>query len=427
VDSSHLSLLELRREGLRIFSTPFNKYDGFGDGPMNVIDPTTPGGRPTMGNNGTFLRINGLDAQACAECHGILSNRSIPPTFAVGGVGGIAAVALPGPTITDIADEAGNGFAFFNGRMINPPFLWGAGGVELVAKEMTMDLQALKRRARSHPGVPTALETKGVSFGSITYDDDTDTFDSSEVRGVDGDLVVRPFGRKGEFSSIRDFDVGAFQFHQGIQPVEVVGRDVDADGDGVVNELLEGELSAVHVFTVMSRRPRQVRMDDRDRRDRGLELFHGVGCADCHVPQLRTRSDRLGLAFPEIAEDPTANVYMRVKLRGKPAGFDRADGGGIRVPMFSDLKRHDMGPQLSESTGSELDSHFVTARLWGVADTAPYMHDGRALTLREAIEMHGGEGAEAAGAFLLLSDRQQSDVLYFLHSLRVPDRPNRDL
>ena len=427
VASGRLSLRELRREGLRIFSTSFNKYDGFGDGPMDALDPTSPGGRPTIGDNGTFLRINGLDAQSCAECHGILSNRSVPPTFAIGGVGGGAAAAMPGPTTIDVADEAGNGFAFFNGRMVNPPFLWGAGGVELAAKEMTADLQALKEQARSQPGVPVALETKGVSFGSITYDDNTNTFETSRVEGVDHDLVVRPFGRKGEFSSIRAFDVAAYQFHQGIQPVEVFGRDVDADGDGVVNELLEGELSAVHAFSVMNRRPRQVRMEDRDRRDRGLELFHGVGCAECHVPRLKTRSERLGLAFPEVEEDPTANVYMRVKLRGKPAGFDRADGGGIRVPMFSDLKRHDMGHQLAEATGSELDPYFLTARLWGVADTAPYMHDGRALTLREAIEMHGGESAEAAGSFLLLSDRQQSDVLYFLYSLRVPDRPNRDL
>ena len=37
-------------------------------------------------------------------------------------------------------------------------------------------------------------------------------------------------------------------FHMGMQPVEIVGDGVDADGDGVVNEILVGELSALEVF-----------------------------------------------------------------------------------------------------------------------------------------------------------------------------------
>ena len=427
VAAGRYSLRELRREGRRIFSTPFNKLDGFGDGPMNVLDPTSPGGRPTMADNGTFLRVNGLDSQACIECHAILSARTIPATFAIGGVGGIAAVALPGPTELDIDDEGNNGFAFFNGRMINPPFIWGSGGVELVAKEMTSELQALMDTARTRPGVPVDLVTKGISFGQLSFDVDTGEFDTSLVVGVDADLVVRPFGRKGDNSTVRAFGINALQFHHGMQPAEAVGFDVDADGDGVVNEILPGELSALSVFSVLSQRPETVRMDDRQRQARGTDLFTSIGCATCHVPELRTRSESLGLAFPEIEADPGANVFLRVDLRGKPAGFRRHPDGGLRVSMFSDLKRHDMGPDLAESTGHRLDRHFITPRLWGIADTAPYLHDGRALTLREAIEAHGGEGTDAAGSFRQLAPAQQSDVLYFLNSLRVPERPNRHL
>ena len=66
-----LSEDDIRLAGQKIFSTPFNKLDGYGDGPINPLDPTSPGGRPTLQNNGTFLRVNGLDAQTCMECHSV--------------------------------------------------------------------------------------------------------------------------------------------------------------------------------------------------------------------------------------------------------------------------------------------------------------------------------------------------------------------
>ena len=63
-----------------------------------------------------------------------------------------------------------------------------------------------------------------------------------------------------------------------------------------------------------------------------------------------------------------------------------------------------MGAELSESTGGGLDRWFTTARLWGVADSAPYLHDGRATTLADAIRMHGGEAEDARGAFVDLDE-----------------------
>ena len=91
------------------------------------------------------------------------------------------------------------------------------------------------------------------------------------------------------------------------------------------------------------------------------------------------------------------------------------------VPLFADLKRHDMGPELAESFGEELAAQFTTARLWGVADTAPYLHDGRALTLTEAITLHGGEAQAARDAFVDTLDAQEKETLLtFLRSLRAP-------
>jgi CxxC motif-containing protein (DUF1111 family) len=109
-------------------------------------------------------------------------------------------------------------------------------------------------------------------------------------------------------------------------------------------------------------------------------------------------------------------------------GFQRAPGGGVRVPLFADLKRHDMGPRLAETAeGAPIgNAMFTTARLWGVADTAPYLHDGRATTLFDAIELHGGEAQGARDAFLALSDAERDLLLAFLGTLRTPPSPNED-
>ncbi len=411
-----------RIEGRRIFSTPFSLLDGLGDGPIDPNDKVSPGGRPTLGGNGMFLRMNGLDAQTCLECHSVLSTRSIPARFAVGGAGNVSDSAFPDLVDPDVDDSENNGFAAIQGRMINPPFSFGSGGIELLGKEMTADLQALKAQAEANPGVVVELVTKGVDFGSIVYE--SGSLDTSGVVGVDPDLVVRPFGRKGCCNTIRDFDVGAMQFHHGIQPVEVVGKNVDADGDGVENELLVGELSAMHVFQV-SLEPPEAR-GRSGRSFRGGMVFRQIGCESCHKPYLRTDDRILTLSFPEVPTDPGANVYYEIDLSRRPTSFRRS-GAGVLVELYADLKRHDMGEGLAETTGGPLDAWFQTARLWGVADTAPYLHDGRASTLTEAILWHGGEAQAARDAFEALPNRSKRWLIAFLRTLRTPSNPSADL
>jgi hypothetical protein len=264
-----LSLHEIRLAGLKIFATPFNHYDGYGEGAIdpNNLDHTSPGNRPMLGDNGTMLRVNGLDTQTCLECHNQVSTATIPLTFGVGGAGGINATALFQATYFDMVDAQGQGFAAFNGRAINPPALFGIGGVQLLAKEMTVDLQWLKAQAVTSPsGTEVALVSKGVSFGYLVADG-VGGVDTNHVQGIDEDLIVRPFGRKGEFSSIRAFDLEATQFHMGMQPVEVVGESIDADRDGVVNELLPGEVSALEIFLATMDRPQQRKADKGPRRN----------------------------------------------------------------------------------------------------------------------------------------------------------------
>ena len=89
-----------------------------------------------------------------------------------------------------------------------------------------------------------------------------------------------------------------------------------------------------------------------------------------------------------------------------------------RVRAFSDFLLHDMGALgdgivQGDATGSE----FRTAPLWGVGQSAPYLHDGRAPTLPAAIAAHDGEGRAARDRFLALPPGEQAALLTFLGAL----------
>ena len=424
--SGHMTLKQLRKAGLAIFATPFNHSHGYGDGPQNPADSTTPGGRPTLQGNGTFLRVNGLDSQTCVECHSIVSMDTVPPTLGIGGAGSISTSAMFMPRNIDVSDQLLRGEASLDGRLINPISLFGGGGAQAVGREMTADLQALKTNALNNPGQMIRLLAKGVDFGVITADSNG-RLDTTGVEGIDADLVVRPFGRKGEFATLRQFDQGAMMFHLGMQPVEIFGPGTDDDGDGVTDEVLIGEMSALEIFVATQDGPVQLPM--RREAIKGLNRFQDAGCNDCHRPMMTTNSPWLEFSFPIVDTDPSANVYYRVDLRRGPMGFKSANGG-VEVPMFSDLKRHDLGAGLAEdfSAASEKQNReYITAKLWGVADTAPFLHDGRALTLVEAIISHGGEAASSRDRFLAMKESAQAQLIAFLKTLRNPARPNADV
>jgi CxxC motif-containing protein (DUF1111 family) len=83
------------------------------------------------------------------------------------------------------------------------------------------------------------------------------------------------------------------------------------------------------------------------------------------------------------------------------------------------LRRWDLGPGIAESidetgTGSSV---FMTENLWGVGSTPPYLHDGRATTLTEAILFHDGQATQARTEFLAMSDNDKHDIVSFLQNL----------
>ena len=73
-----------------------------------------------------------------------------------------------------------------------------------------------------------------------------------------------------------------------------------------------------------------------------------------------------------------------------------------------------------EELPTNIRQEWRTPPLWGVADSAPYLHDGRAATLEEAIKLHTGQGAASAARFNGLNQAQQLQLVAFLKTLRAP-------
>ena len=90
------------------------------------------------------------------------------------------------------------------------------------------------------------------------------------------------------------------------------------------------------------------------------------------------------------------------------------------VAAYTDLWLHDMGPALSDGWDANRvrGSEFRTPPLWGLRQSGPpYLHDGRAETLTETLEMHGGEATASTQAFRRLRARERQTLLEFLGSL----------
>ena len=107
---------------------------------------------------------------------------------------------------------------FSNERNTN--HLFGAGLIELLAREMTTELQALRTQAlqkakQTGTTYSTALTTKGVTFGKL-HAHPNGIVDLSEIEGLDQDLIIRPFSQKGVMTSLRQFTINALNHHHGM-------------------------------------------------------------------------------------------------------------------------------------------------------------------------------------------------------------------
>jgi CxxC motif-containing protein (DUF1111 family) len=132
----------------------------------------------------------------------------------------------------------------------------------------------------------------------------------------------------------------------------------------------------------------------REQAEAGRKLFISVGCAECHTPNLGS----------------VEGLYSDLLLHRM--GADLVGGGSYddrRIP-----------PNDSPVVDGAQPGEWRTPPLWGVADSAPYLHDGRATTFNEAIVLHGGQGLRSAERFRKLVPAEQAQLMAFLATLQAP-------
>src|SRR6185369_7700542 len=289
IDNRSIKFKRLLELGENIFAARWTKIDGqgrpaaTGNGAPSKRDPSHDPG---------FLRTSGTDATSCADCHN-------QPT--VGGAGGFVANVFVLAQVLDPVVETVS--ADFSDER-NTLGMNGSGAIEMLAREMTSDLLAIRDSAlaqarSSAASVTRSLESKGINFGQIIAKPDG-TVDTSKVQGIDADLIIKPFHQKGVVNSVRVFTVNAYNHHHGMEAVERFGigqkdnkgnliTTNDFDEDGVPDELSAGDITAATIFQAAINIPGRVISDDPGRRAaafRGESRFADIGCTECHKPSL---------------------------------------------------------------------------------------------------------------------------------------------
>ena len=460
------TFVQLFDAGEALFHVPFNGLDGVGvarlrDGSTIARFSAAPAGGGTV------------SSQSCGECHNM-------PAAAAAGLA----------TTNRVNDPDEDGLPPFNTRSTTS--LFGDAIVQLLAQEITEELHAIRddaaREAAENPGtaVERSLSSKGIDYGTIRATAGAGaevTFDLAGVRGVDGDLVVRPIGWKGDVPTVRVPVVGASAGLMGMQAEELLWfpppeREYhpDPDGDGVERELSVGDVTAMTVYTAAQEVPQSLERlaelgfvaapDERTLSEirSGRTVFERVGCAVCHIPELRLENTvfeeptlrgngnyyNQRLAERDPGYDPQRPVRFDVLTDSQPPRAEAHPEGGAIIRMYGDLRRHHMGQHLADPAAPEVSitasflptmvdgevvviapTAFLTPELWGVGNTGPWLHDGRAGTLEEAILLHGVDDPPAAGdpgrsdaqesrdAFVALPDADRRSLVTFLLSLRT--------
>lgn len=258
---------------------------------------------------------------------------------------------------------------------LNTPALFGAGLMDRIPDHF---IESISHSQRVHK---IGQELSGKFDSGV----------GGQARILSGGRVGK-FGWKAQFATLEEFVAAACAMEIGltnrsrkqIRPLQYK-EDTEAQLD-----LSDSQITALTAFCAELPAPVQVWPSSPDRLDvarRGEVLFQEVGCAECHPAKL----------------GDVEGIYSDLCLHDMKRGVSQ---------------EYEMAP-LPKPSGVPDRDEWKTPPLWGVADTAPYMHDGGATTLEGAILAHSGE---AAPSIKLLKSRGQADMdrlVAFLKTLRT--------
>jgi CxxC motif-containing protein (DUF1111 family) len=276
------------------------------------------------------------------------------------------------------------------------------------------------------------------------------------------------FGWRGQTERLHDFVLGACANELGLevpgtqQPVDPLRPKYKSPG----LDLTMQQCLSLTMFVASLPPPQFVPPDDAERRriaEQGYKVFHSVGCSACHVenvgPIQGLYSDLLlhdmgpGLADPVLAsatmrqiDQETINSEHHYKQEGRIISDDTqvavrpnpvayyggsqqtiekgttflTDSGILTTVVTSSTNSKHAIVTRYEPVKTNRDQEWRTPPLWGLADSGPYLHDGRAASVLEAIAQHGGEAEACLQRFLALETSERLAMLEFLTCLRAP-------
>lgn len=226
----------------------------------------------------------------------------------------------------------------------------------------------------------------------LAYSDPEDK-DSNGISGrpVQFDRLLGRFGWKGNIPTIEKFVENAFNTELGLISNILVDNLQSASHikqDKKVVEVSKEQIHLVSQFIRFLAAPPPPKIDQFFLK--GEKIFERVNCTGCHRPKL-------------LSEYKIDNRVKRYE-----------------ISAYTDLLVHDMGASLSDNIENNNVSkqEFRTPPLWGLSFTGPpYLHDGRAFTIEQAIEAHAGEADKSLYKYRNLSREEHKLLLTFLKAL----------
>ncbi len=255
------------------------------------------------------------------------------------------------------------------------------------------------------------------------------------VPGISGRVPQTPsgavgrFGWRGQIGSLHEFVLGACVNELGLQisaskpepenPLDIrkwsqhpnfnpTNHSAKIPPEARQTDLTEHECLSLTAFVGSLPAPVQLNGTSLTQSEAALEgqrLFEKIGCSDCHVQNV----------------GPAHGIYSDLLLHDMGAGL--ADSVSAvpelddsTVPFSGGYSGGFVPDQLVKIT-TKINQEWRTAPLWGVRDSAPYLHDGRAISLDDAIRLHGGEAASSARKFRSLGALDRDRVIAFLSTL----------
>jgi len=231
-------------------------------------------------------------------------------------------------------------------------------------------------------------------------------------------------GWKGQTADVRDFVLNACAVELGLEVPghhqAVIPQAPKYQPPGL--DLTSGECDALVAYVRSLPRPierKAASASEAKYLAAGKAAFASVGCASCHTAKVGSVEGLYSdLLLHDMGQEMAqAGSYSDSLSDSSDDGSDEPlvpqTGPGIAQNRLPE-------PASNRTKTGATRSEWRTPPLWGFRDSGPYLHDGRAQTLEQAVAMHGGQGADAAQKFFQLSPRERLQIEAFLKSLVAP-------